>query len=187
MRFALRVGCSAIAFFAALTPAMFTAPAFADGAFITQAGGGAFFNRSLISSPVSSQSATAHVPPRGGVAQPTPETTVPASGGNWAGTLEIGRNNYVRQAQSGPGNFSNVGILGGAHDRVEVLQRGQGLFSNLYLVGVKGLSVDVIQPAGTAPVNMLIGRSSNGTLDIFQPKGAPPASVFRVGNVLVVK
>jgi len=34
---------------------------------------------------------------------------------------------------------------------------------------------------------MLIGQSPNGTLEIFQPKGAPQATVFHVGNVLVVK
>jgi hypothetical protein len=45
----------------------------------------------------------------------------------------------------------------------------------------------VLQPPGTAPVDLLIGRSSNGTLDFFQPKGAPPATIFRVGNVLVVR
>jgi hypothetical protein len=47
--------------------------------------------------------------------------------------------------------------------------------------------VDVLQPPGTAPVQMLIGQSPNGTLDIFQPKGVAPATIFRVGNVLVVK
>jgi hypothetical protein len=52
---------------------------------------------------------------------------------------------------------------------------------------VKGLTVDVLQPPGTAPVDLLIGRSSNGTLDFFQPKGAPPATIFRVGNVVVVR
>jgi len=125
--------------------------------------------------------------PRGGVAQPTPETTVPATGGNFAGTLEMGRNNFVLQAQAGVGNFSNVGILGGMHDNVDVLQHGQGLVSNIALIGVKGLNVDVLQPPGTAPVNMLIARLPNGKLDIIQPKGAPPATVFRIGNTLVVK
>jgi hypothetical protein len=187
MCFALRNQFSAIAF-AAVATATFAQPAFADSAFVSQATKGAFISRSLVSSPVTAQSPLPFVPPHnGGVTQPTPETTVAASGGNWAGTLEMGRNNTVVQAQAGSGNVSNVGILGGANDRVGVLQRGQGLYSNLYLVGVKGLSVDVIQPPGTAPVDMLIGRSSNGTLDILQPKGAPPATVFRVGNVLVVK
>jgi hypothetical protein len=187
MRFALRVRRSAIAFVAAAAPAIFAQTAFAESAFVTQATKGNFFGRSLISSPVTGQSSAFFAPPRGGVTQPTPETTVPASGGNFAGTLEMGRNNFVLQAQSGSGNSSNVGILGGVHDNVDVLQHGQGLVSNVALVGVKGLSVDVLQPPGTAPVNMLIGELPNGTLDIFQPKGAPPAAIFRVGNVLVVK
>jgi hypothetical protein len=189
MRFALRNQLSAIAFVAAAAMATSAQSAFADSAFVSQATKGAFFSRSLVSSPVTAQSPAFFAPPSrgGGVTQPTPETTVPASGGNFAGTLEMGRNNTVLQAQSGAGNSSNVGILGGVHDNVDVLQHGQGLVSNLALVGVKGLTVDVIQPPGTAPVNMLIGRLPNGTLGIFQPQGAPPATIFRVGNVLVVK
>lgn len=187
MRFALRNRLSAIAFVAAALPAMLVQPAFADGAFITQATNGAFFGHSAISNPVGSQPSSPYVPPHGGTTQATPETTIPATGGNFAGTLEMGRNNFVLQAQSGSGNTSNVGILGGAHDNVAVLQHGQGLFSNLLLVGVKGLSVDVLQPPGTPPVDMLIGKLPNGTLDIFQPKGAPPATIFRVGNTLVVR
>ena len=186
MRFALRSHLSAVAFTAAVA-ATFAHPAFADSAFVTQAGKGAFFGRSLVSSPVTASTPAFFAPPRGGVTQPTPETTVPASGGNFAGTLEMGKSNFVLQAQSGSGNSSNVGILGGAHDNVAVLQKGQGLFSNLFLLGVKGLSVDVIQPPGTPPVDLLIGRSANGALDFFQPKGAPPATIFRVGNTLVVR
>jgi hypothetical protein len=186
MRFALRNHFGSIAF---VVTAIAVQPAFADGAFVTQATKGGFVGHSLISTPITAQSSVPYVPPRngGGTTQATPETTVPASGGNWAGTLEMGRNNFVLQSQSGSGNFSNVGIIGGAHDRVEVMQKGQGLFSNLYLVGVKGLSVDVIQPPGTPPVQMLIGRLSNGTVDIFQPKGVPQATIMRVGNVLVVR
>jgi len=186
MRFALRNHLFAIAFVVTAMPS-FAQPSFADGAFVTQATKGGSFGHSLVSTPINVPSSLPYTPPRGGTTQATPETTVPASGGNWAGTLEMGRNNVVLQSQSGGGNFSNVGIIGGSNDRVGVLQKGQGLFSNLYLVGVKGLSVDVIEPPGTAPVNMLIGRSPNGTLEIFQPKGAPPASVMRVGNVLVVR
>ena len=185
MRFALRNHLSAVAFTAVV--AAFVHPAFADSAFVTQAGNGSFFGRSLVSSPVIAPSPAFSTPPHGGVTQPTPETTVAATGGNFAGTLEMGRNNVVVQNQSGSGNFSNVGIISGAHDNVAVLQKGQGLFSNLYLLGVKGLTVDVLQPPGTAPVDLLIGRSSNGTLDFFQPKGAPPATIFRVGNVVVVR
>jgi hypothetical protein len=187
MRFALRIRRSTIAFVALVMPAISAQPAFADSAFVTQAGKGSFVGGPLISSPATAQSPIPYVPPRSGITQATPETTVPATGGNFAGTLEMGRNNFVLQSQSGAGNMSNVGIFGGVHDNVDVFQKGQGLFSNLLLVGVKGLSVDVIQPPGTPPVNMLIARMPNGSLDIFQPKGAPPATVFRVGHVLVVK
>jgi hypothetical protein len=189
MHFALKICRGAIAFVAVAAPAIVSQPAFADSAFVTQASKGAFFGRSLIASPVAGPSSPlfAPPPPRGGGMQPTPETTVPASGGNFAGTLETGRNNVVLQSQSGSGNFSNVGVLGGVRDNVDVLQHGQGLFSNVVLVGVKGLSVDVLQPPGTAPVEMLIGQSPMGTLEIFQPKGAPQATVFHVGNTLVVK
>jgi hypothetical protein len=188
MHFALKICRGAIAFVAVAAPAIVTQPAFADGAFVTQATKGASFHGSMIASPVAGPSSPSFVPPpRGGAMQPTPETTVSASGGNFAGTLETGRNNFVLQSQSGSGNFSNVGVLGGVRDNVDVLQHGKGLFSDVVLVGVKGLSVDVLQPPGTAPVEMLIGQSPNGTLEIFQPKGAPQATVFRVGNVLVVK
>jgi hypothetical protein len=165
---------------------MLTQPALADGAFITQATKGSFFGQSTISNPVSGQS-FAYVPPHGGTTQATPETTVPATGGNFASTLEMGRNNFVLQAQAGSGNTSNVGILGGTHDNIGVFQHGQGLVSNLALVSLGGLNLDVLQPPGTAPVNMLIARLPNGTLDIVQPRGAPQATVVRVGNVLVVR
>jgi hypothetical protein len=187
MRFALRDRFSAIAFVALTMPVISAQPAFADGAFITQATNGASFGHSVISNPVTPPSSFPYVPPHGGTTQATPETTVPATGANVAGTLEMGRNNFVLQAQAGSGNKSNVGILGSTHDNVAVLQHGQGLVSNLALVDLKGLSVDVLQPPGTAPVNMLIARLPNGMLDIVQPKGAPQASIVRVGNVLVVK
>jgi hypothetical protein len=188
MRFTLSNRFGAVAF-TAVVAAIAAQPAFAESAFVTQASKGSFVGRSLISSPVSAPSPAffAPAPPRGGVTQPTPETTLAATGGNFAGTLEMGKNNVVVQNQSGSGNFSNVGIISGAHDNVAVMQKGQGLFSNLYLLGVKGLTVDVLQPPGTPPVDLLIGRQSNGSLDFFQPKGAPPAQIFRVGNVLVVR
>jgi hypothetical protein len=163
------------------------APAFADGAFITQASNGSFFGHSAISTPINMPSQVPYVPPHGGTTQLTPETTVPASGGNSAGTLEMGKNNFVLQAQAGGGNSSNVGILGGKQDTIGVFQHGQGLVSNLALVGVQGLTVDVLQPPGTAPINMLIARLPNGAFDIIQPKGAPQATIVRVGNVLVVR
>ena len=186
MRFALRNRLSAIAFVAAAMSAISAQPATADGAFVTQATKGGFFGHSLISNPVTGQSSP-DVPPHGGTTQATPETTIQATGGNFAGTLEMGHNNFVLQAQAGSGNKSNVGILGGAHDNVGVFQHGQGLVSNLALVGLTGLSVDVLEPPGTASVNMLIARLPNGTLDIVQPKGAAPATIIRVGNTLVVR
>jgi hypothetical protein len=164
MHFALRNQLSAIALIATAATAISAQPVFAESAFVTQAGKAASFARSLISSPVTVQSTALYAPPHGGATQPTPETTVPASGGNWAGTLEIGQFNHVLQAQAGSGNSSNVGILGGMHDNVDVLQHGQGLVSNLLLVGVQGFSVDVLQPPGSAPVNMLIARLPNGAL-----------------------
>ena len=171
----------------ALVPAMLAQPAFADSAFIAQASTGGSSGHSVISSPLTVQSQVPYVPPRGGTTQLTPETTIGATGGNFAGTLEMGRNNFVLQAQSGSNNSSNVGILGGKHNDVAVLQHGQGLVSNLALVGLQGLNVDVLQPPGTAPVNMLIARLPNGMLDIIQPKGAPAATIVRVGNTLVVR
>jgi hypothetical protein len=185
VHFTLRDHLSAIAFVAVVAPVTLAQPAFADGAFVTQAIKGGFAGHS-VALPLSVPSPS-FVPPRGGTTQQTPETTVPATGGNFAGTLEMGRSNFVLQAQAGGGNSSNVGILGGTRDNVDVLQHGQGLVSNVALIGVKGLTVDVLQPPGTAPVNMLIARLPNGTLDIIQPKGAPQASLVRVGNVLVVK
>jgi hypothetical protein len=188
MRFALRSYLSAIGFVAAVVSALSAQPALADSAFVTQATKGASFGNSLISSPVTVPSPVSYGAPRGGTTLPTPETTLPATGGNFAGTLETGRNNFVLQAQAGAGNVSNVGILGGMHDNVDVLQHGQGLVSNLLLVGVKGLAVDVIQPPGSAPLNLLIARLPNGTLDVIQPKGAPPANIIRVpGGLLVVR
>ena len=181
MQFALRNHFYAIAFLASATPAL------ADGAFVTQASKGAFFGHSVISTPVNVLSPVPFTPPHGGTTQLTPETTVPASGGNSAGTLEMGRGNFVLQAQAGAGNSSNVGIIGGKYDKVGVFQHGQGLVSNVALVGVQGLNVDVLQPPGTAPINMLIARLPNGAFDIIQPKGAPPASIIRVGNTLVVR
>ena len=166
MHFTLKPVCRTLAFVVgvALVPAMFAQPAFADSAFITQASKGSFFSHSLVSNPVNLQSSMPFVPPHGGPTQPTPETTLPATGGNFASTLETGRNNFVLQAQSGSGNVSNVGILGGKHDSVDVLQQGQGLMSNVWLVGLQGFGVDVLQPPGSAPVNMLIAKLPNGGL-----------------------
>ena len=178
MRFALRNHASVIAFVAAMVSAQ---SAFADDAFIRQAITGTVSGPSTMPSPLAAPS-----PSRGGTTAPTPETSVPASGGNSAGTLEMGRNNYVLQAQNGGGNKSNVGIIGGNHDSVGVFQHGQGLVSNVALVGLKGFSVDVIQRPDSGPLNMLIGRLPNGALDVVQPKGAPPVNLVRVPGGLVV-
>jgi hypothetical protein len=186
MRLALRNYSFAVVFtVAAMLP--LAQPSFADDAFVTQAVKGVFSSHSLISTPINAPSSSPYVPSRSGSTQATPETTVPATSGNSASTLEMGRGNFVLQAQAGAGNSSNVGILGGKRDTVGVFQSGQGLVSNVALLGVSGLSVDVLQPPGTAPVNMLIARLPNGAFDIIQPKGAPPASIIRVGNTLVVR
>jgi hypothetical protein len=182
MRFALRNHASVIVFVAALVSAQ---SALAEDAFIRQASTGTYSGPS-VSSSLAMPSQTGHAPSRGGTTGPTPETSVPATGGNSAGTLEMGRNNYVLQAQNGAGNRSNVGIIGGSHDSVGVFQHGQGLVSNLALVGMKGFSVDVIQRPDSGPLNMLIGRLPNGTLDVVQPKGAPPVNLVRVPGGLVV-
>jgi hypothetical protein len=182
MRFALRNHASVIAFVAAAVSAQ---SAFAEDAFIRQATGGTFSSPSM-SSPLATPSQTGYAPSRGGTTGPTPETSVPASGGNFAGTLEMGRNNYVIQAQNGGGNKSNVGIIGGSHDNVGVFQHGKGLVSNLALVGLKGFSVDIIQRPDSGPLNMLIGRGADGALNVVQPKGAPPVNLVRVPGGLVV-
>jgi hypothetical protein len=94
---------------------------------------------------------------------PASGIAVPIRSGNFAQTIQIGNFNQVGQFQSGQGNFSNVGVLGGANNNVGVLQGGRDL-SNLYLVNTQGLSIGVIQPPGSAPINMLIARLPNGSL-----------------------
>ena len=93
-----------------------------------------------------------------------PELTPPASGGNYASTLEIGAYNKVFQAQLGSGNTSNVGIIKGYGNSVGVLQAGNNLKSNVGLINTQGLNVGVIQPNGSAPVNVLIARLPGGGL-----------------------
>ena len=186
MHFALSNHASVIGFLAAVS-LVFVHSAQADDAFVKQATNRAVSGSSVISSPLASSPAT-YSPSRGGITPATPETSALASGGNSAGTLEMGRNNFVVQAQAGGGNASKVGIVGGTRDAVGVFQRGQGLSSNVALVGVSGLSVDVLQRPDSAPVNMLITRLPNGTLDVIQPKGAPPATVVRVpGGLAIVR
>jgi hypothetical protein len=175
MRFALTGRLyGAVALVAALAQ-----PALAESAFISQAGGSGPFGRQSISHPVTAPSSA---PSSFGATQPTPETAGRASGGNFAGTLEMGKSNSVLQAQNGAANASNVGILKGTRDNVAVLQHGQGLVSNVLLVNAPGLSVDVIQPPGSAPVNMLIARLPNGKLDVIQPKGSTPVSIAQLPN-----
>jgi hypothetical protein len=127
------------------------------------------------------------VAPRSNTMQPTPETAMPATGGNFASTLEMGQYNRVLQAQAGAGNLSNVGIIDGKHDDVNVLQGGRDL-SNLLMVNTQGLTVDVIQPNGTAPINALIVRLPNGALDVIQPSGSPPIDLVGLSKgVLLIK
>jgi hypothetical protein len=189
MRFAMIKRLYKVVTFAALVPAtMFAQPAFAESAFIAQAGKGAYFEPQLAAHHAMAPLPTPSSPSFGGPTQAAPETAA-ASGGNRAGTLEMGKYNSVFQAQAGAGNVSNVGILHGMHDNVDVLQHGQGLMSNLLLVNVQGLSVDVIQPPGSGPVNMLIARLPNGTLDVIQPKGSAPVKFASLpnGGLLLIK
>lgn len=96
-----------------------------------------------------------------------PEMAAPRiTGGNYASTLQIGSYNTVFQAQSGFGNVSNVGIIGGHNNAVGVLQAGNNLQSNLVLLGTSGTSVGVLQGNGAAPLNLLVGRLPNGALVI---------------------
>jgi hypothetical protein len=188
MHFALKSHASVIGFLAAAVSVVSVQSAQADDAFVKQATNRAVSGSSVISSPLAASSPASYSPSRGGITPATPETSALASGGNSAGTLEMGRNNFVVQAQAGGGNASKVGIVGGTRDAVGVFQRGQGLSSNVALVGVSGLSVDVLQRPDSAPVNMLITRLPNGTLDVIQPKGAPPATVVRVpGGLAIVR
>lgn len=139
--------------------------AFADGAFIPQAVG--LLKGAGVALPVLPSTPAPSVPswaPRGGNTHFAPEMTVPTSGGNFAGTLEIGNYNKVFQAQAGAGNISNVAIIKGYANNVGVLQAGQNLRSNLAMINTQGLAVGVIQPNGSAPINMLIARLPNGAL-----------------------
>lgn len=108
--------------------------------------------------------ARSFAPPRTGGLKTAPELAAAATGGNYAGTLEIGAYNKVFQGQFGANNVSNVGIIKGYANSVGVLQAGDNLRSNVALVNTQGLSVGVIQPNGSAPVNVLIARLPNGAL-----------------------
>ena len=193
MRFALKSVCEnrrrgAAAFSALVVAAMFSQPAFAvDGVFIQQAGQSVHSGRQTSSSSSAMQPSMASVAPRSNTMQPTPETAMPATGGNFASTLEMGQYNRVLQAQAGAGNLSNVGIIDGKHDDVNVLLGGRDL-SNLLMVNTQGLTVDVIQPNGTAPINALIVRLPNGALDVIQPSGSPPIDLVGLSKgVLLIK
>ncbi|NOJ43673.1 hypothetical protein [Bradyrhizobium australiense] len=161
MRLALKLIASYLAILILPTPG-----AFAEGAFVQQATG-AYQGRN-VALPVAPNSATGGAPawtaPKSGTLRAAPELATPASGGNFASTLEIGAYNKVFQAQLGAGNVSNVGIIKGYANSVGVLQAGNNLKSNLALINTQGLAVGVIQPNGSAPVNVLIARLPNGGL-----------------------
>ena len=108
--------------------------------------------------------APTYAAPKGGSLKAAPELIAPASGGNFASTLEIGAYNKVFQAQLGANNVSNVGIVNGYANNVGVLQAGNNLKSNVGLINTQGLNVGVIQPNGSAPVNVLIARLPGGGL-----------------------
>jgi hypothetical protein len=180
--------CGAAAFIALVVAAMSGQPAFAvDGAFIQQAGQSVQSGRQISFNSPAIQPPMTPPEPHSGIMQPTPETAMPATGGNFASTLEMGQYNRVFQAQAGAGNASNVGIVDGKRDDVNVLQGGRDL-SNLLMVNTQGLTVDVIQPNGSAPINALIVRLPNGALDVVQPRGSPPISLVGLPNgVLLIK
>jgi hypothetical protein len=141
--------------------------AFAEGAFVQQATGayqGRHVALPVAPNPMSAAGAPNWTAPRTGNLRAAPELAAPASGGNYAGTLEIGAYNKVFQGQFGAGNISNVGIIKGYANSVGVLQAGNNLKSNVALINTQGLSVGVIQPNGSAPVNVLIARLPNGAL-----------------------
>jgi hypothetical protein len=147
-----------------LVASSFSQAAFAESAFIQQAGNGPSSGRPVTSSYPAVHAPTTSWVPHPTSPTPTPETAAPASGGNFASTLEVGQYNRVFQGQIGSGNVSNVGIIKGVANNVGVLQAGHSLVSNLLLVNTAGLSVGVIQPNGSAPINMLIARLPNGGL-----------------------
>jgi hypothetical protein len=161
MHFTLKTGSVSAACLALMAAVLFSAPAFADGAFIQQAGkgSGGSYTPTL---PITQGPATSYVP-HSGSTPVIPEAT-PATGGNIATTLEMGQYNRVFQGQVGSGNVSNVGIINGINNNVGVLQAGHNLISNFALVNTQGLSIGVIQPNGSAPVNMLIAHLPNGGL-----------------------
>ncbi|NOJ47661.1 hypothetical protein [Bradyrhizobium archetypum] len=141
--------------------------ALAEGAFVQQATA-AYQGRNLAlpvaPNPAPTGGAPTWTAPKTGSLRAAPELAAPASGGNFASTLEIGAYNKVLQAQLGAGNVSNVGIIKGYANSVGVLQAGNNLKSNVGLINTQGLSVGVIQPNGSAPVNVLIARLPNGAL-----------------------
>jgi hypothetical protein len=149
-----------------VVPVMSPPMAHAEGAFVQQATGGYHSSMAGVAVPLNVPTGYGAPTwaPKVAPTRPVPETALPATGGNFASTLEIGNFNRVTQAQIGAGNISNVGIIKGYANNVGVLQAGNNLKSNLALINTQGLSVGVIQPNGSAPVNMLIARLPNGAL-----------------------
>jgi hypothetical protein len=160
--FASHAGHSALA--ALALSVAFASAARADGAFVQQATGPYQGRPVALPVPAAPTMGAPSWAPHAASTRATPELALPASGGNFASTLEVGHYNKVVQAQLGSGNTSNVGIIKGYNNNVGVLQAGHSLQSNLLLVNTAGLSVGVIQPNGSAPVNMLIARLPNGGL-----------------------
>jgi hypothetical protein len=166
MRFAMNIRSltNSVAVAAAVVTFAHASPGRAETAYISQAVGSVGAHGFTM--PLTSASPQASAPFGASRSRPTlPEMAVPrVTGGNYASTLQIGSYNSVFQAQSGFGNYSNVGIIGGNHNAVGVLQSGNNLRSNLVLLGTSGTSVGVLQGNGAAPVNLLIGRLPNGAL-----------------------
>jgi hypothetical protein len=81
---------------------------------------------------------------------------------NTAESLTVGNFNSVVQIQGGKHNHSNIGILGGHRNRVNVLQAGND-DSNIILINPPpGVSFNLVQPPNSHPLDLLIAHLPNG-------------------------
>jgi hypothetical protein len=128
--------------------------AFAESAFVNQVGPGGSFNAPTFGFPGGGPGGGGNLPP---------EFTSPKSGPDLANTLVVGNYNKSLQLQAGARDHSQIGILGGKQDSVNVLQAGSNLQSNIWLLNATGTHVNVVQPQGAAPINMIIAHLPNGS------------------------
>jgi hypothetical protein len=144
--------------------------AYAQSAYITQVdshASGAIFP--LASQPTQTVPVNQYTPSQTAfVPMSTPEMTVPHNAnGNFAQTLEIGKNNSVFQGQAGGNNISNVTSIG-SNSKVGVLQGGHD-FSNIVLINMQG-PVWVLQPPNAPPLNELMAKLPNGKIVVVKAK-----------------